>query len=691
MQDDSLEHQRPLHPDAPLPGNGSGRGTSRGTSLGTNSAEFDGLRPARRDSLLAWRICFLLAFLCGVFLCARAALYQNATYDEPNHYAWSARLIDGVDISRDLADWMISQTPVTLLNVVTGRIGENLADESPFFDSLRRQNGWFFRRFATILLFAILTLATVKLGTLAGGPRVGYLAGSAVALDPNLIAHGSLVTVDVAFAAATVLTLITALQFGQRPTLGRAMLLGLTFGLAFVTKFTAILLLACFALLPLARARPPRIALRPLAALTGCCAAVALTALCVTQAAYLYRHIGIPFNEMPFKTPLFRSLGQTLGSLRSPLPLELLTGIDHCMFAEKSQAWNAVVLNKFSADGFWYYFPVHFLMKTPILMTLVTLLGLTQSLLSGTLLANSRLRWIALSLCLFGGYFCLLFRVQVGYRYVLFCLPLIYIIAAAAWAPFIQSQRSFFWPVLALGGSLLEIAPYSQTPISFSNLFIQPKKEVYRYLADSNLDWAQNANQIQSGLRELGLSEVPWNPPHIVPGWNVLTGNWLAGVLWNRPQYRWVRNNLTPDAAVSDTIFLYYVSRSVFDAYLRAERTIQPLQRQHPACAGGAHGDGTSGDATTDSESKLCFQTAGSLLHVTALSGTIGFGPVSEDGQCNIQYLQTKQELWYRLEPGFHAFCGSGTHQTVHFRVEPLAPAPPPTAESAGSPPPAAE
>ncbi len=618
---------------------------------------------------------FLFACVYGLAQAAFGAWSESLTYDEPNHYAWSARLVNGEDISRDLAEWMRSQTPVTVLNVAADALGRELIKRYPSAVPPQHDTTWLFRRTATLALYLLLIVATWRLGTAVAGPTAGLLAGSATALDPSIIANGGLVTVDVAFGVATAAVLISVLRFGRAPSLWRAIMVGLAFGLAFSTKFTAVLLLFSVLTLPLSRANHRAPSLRDLVSLAAFACSAALWALLVIQAAFFFRHVGVPLGEMSFKGPLLSQVAARFPALPSPLPQELLLGIDRCMVSEHNQAWNSVLLNRFSTDGFWFYFPALFLMKTPVLALVATILGAAVAMGSGAMWTNPRLRWLTLTcgVCLL--YFCVVFRAQVGYRYILFCLPLIYIIAAAGWTKLLATPHSQWWPMLVACTSAAELFAYSGNPLSFSNVLVQPKSSIYRYMADSNVDWAQNAAAVDRDLARLGIANVPRNPPHIVPGWNVLTTNWLAGAIWNRPQYRWVRENLAPDFVVQHTVLVYYISKSVFDRYLLAERTLRPSSVPVPCAADTIIKDGASLDIKAGAMESKCIETEGSTLRIAAMNGTVVAGPIDIDGTCRLQWIPAANEIWYRLERGSHLFCISASpSQTAHLSVTPFAP-----------------
>ena len=68
-------------------------------------------------------------------------------------------------------------------------------------------------------------------------------------------------------------------------------------------------------------------------------------------------------------------------------------------------------------------------------MLLAEIYGLWRTVRGGGLVASLGAQLLLATLLLHLGYFSLLFRTQVGYRFVLMCLPLAYLLAAAGLAP----------------------------------------------------------------------------------------------------------------------------------------------------------------------------------------------------------------------------------------------------------------
>ena len=131
-----------------------------------------------------------LAVAFALLASARAAYEGGWTTDEPTHLEWSRRLMDQGITERRSALHFNSKTPVTMLNEASRRFARH---------TLRwrqREMARFATRLPGLLWFGVVLGATFLLARRCAGAVAGHLATLAVALDPNLIAHSALATVD---------------------------------------------------------------------------------------------------------------------------------------------------------------------------------------------------------------------------------------------------------------------------------------------------------------------------------------------------------------------------------------------------------------------------------------------------------------------------------------------------------------
>lgn len=314
------------------------------------------------------------------------------------------------------------------------------------------------------------------------GPRGGLLALFLLAFDPNIIAHGSLVTTDMAVTCWGTAALFLAARALRRPRRSYAVGAGIALGLALASKVSAISLIP--ALLALALPAPVRFRHRLMAALGG----LALAALVLWA---VYRFEIRPVSGFPF-----------------PLPAATHLEIYRSLQEHYRLGHPAFLMGQNSDHGWWYYFPVAFALKTPLPTVLLVLVGLIGKL---RFTPQALRRWAPLVV------FPLVYlastpfsTVNIGYRHLLPVLPFLFILAGRTARSTEYAIRSTYsvlrmallaW--LALG--TLRIAP---NYLAFFNELAGGPAGGYRYLVDSNLDWGQNLWQLRDWMRENGVGRV---------------------------------------------------------------------------------------------------------------------------------------------------------------------------------------
>ena len=522
----------------------------------------------------------------------------------------------------------------------------------------------FAARLPSVAFGAGLLLLVFVLGRDLLGERGACLAVAGCALDPNLIAHSSLATVDAAFACATIAVLTASVRLVARPSLGRAAVLGLAFGLALTAKFAAVFLVPGLLLLIWLARWHEVAATRAALARTAAVGVAALATLGVLAAAYLFHDVGLRLDAVDWASAPLRGLSALTPWLQLPLPGGLLTGLDLSLAHERG-SWNVILLGRLHPSGVWYYYAVLWLIKTPVLLLAAQAFGLARALRAGAILRSTGLRLIAFDLAVLLGYFSFFYRAQIGYRHVLMCLPLAYQLAAAG-LDFGESAGR--WPrragLLVAAASLAESLAYLGNPISFSNALVWPKRDAYRLMADSNLDWGQNDDELPALLARHGASPTALNPLHLLPGRNTLRVNDVAGVA-DFEQHRWLREHVEPSGVIGHTYLRFDIDAALFSRFMDEARTVDPAgaglcvdtAARVPASTPIRLPVDLSGTPDPKRMWIACVATEKRAdVALRSLEGHARFGPRGPDG-CRWETVEQGQVSWWRLKPGVHALC----------------------------------
>jgi hypothetical protein len=516
-----------------------------------------------------WLAAFaLVATALSLGAAFRSAQVQDWTFDEADHLAWSRRLLKTGETERASYLQFNSKTPAVVPSVLAQRAVNRLSGAQGSEDRLRLA-----ARLPTVLWLALLLGAVWVVAWRVAGAAAAHVALLLAASEPNLVAHGSIVSVDVAFTLVACLTLVAAYALACRPTLLRALLLGLALGLAFVAKFAAFLLLPLIPLaaVPALRDVPSPERRRAVLRFASGTALAAIVATFVVCAGYGFADVGAPLATRVWRGQPMQTLARLAPSLPSPVPIDFLTGVDITLAQERSKEWPVLLLGE-RHPPVWYYYLLHWALKTPLALLAAELVGLLA-------LWRARPRSpaciaAASSLAALVAYFSFAFRAQIGYRHALLCVPLACLLAGVGLAR-LRARAAIAAAVLLL--AFAEQAPYLGNHLAFTNLAVWPKREAYRFVGDSNIDYRQNDDKAAAWVGAQPGAHL--DPVHILPGRNVFGITRLYG-----SEHDWVRRRLQPTGHFRYSHVFFDVNAETFHAFLDAERRLDAEPEDERLC-----------------------------------------------------------------------------------------------------------
>jgi hypothetical protein len=220
---------------------------------------------------------------------------------------------------------------------------------------------------------------------------------------------------------------------------------------------------------------------------------------------------------------------------------------------------------------------------------------------------------------------------------------------------------------IAIAAAVLEGAWYLGNPISFTNVAVQPKRQVFRLLADSNVDWAQNRDKIEDWIAPHGIPPSRIDPVHVLAGANVIGLNALTGAgPFDFERYRWLREHADPVAHFGHTYLLFEVDDALYDRFLDENRALSPSAAAARLCpdpgerldAGEKQRFAFDGVVEAARAWLVCVSAPrGTDLALRGLRGGVRVGALVDGAEPpTIETLMGEQIVWYRLAPGTHAF-----------------------------------
>jgi hypothetical protein len=384
------------------------------------------------------------------------------------------------------------------------------------------------------------------------GRGAGVFALALIALDPNIMAHGNLATTDLGQTFAVFWTGYMTWHTARSPSWGRYALIGVAMGAMLATKLSALafagvwgLLLVAYAARDLVR-RPPQPVLawwRSLCSYLGRFILLGGLALIVLWGTYA------------FQTGPLREHGR-------PVPMSLYWHGLASILHQTQGGRPSYLLGRTSVHGFWTYFPITFIVKTPIATLLTLLLAFPVSLYRRAWRADVFL----LAPVLVYGISVMQSALNLGYRHLLPLLPFIYVWAAQVigvqkiggmasddkWQVGLKAEgwvrgrlvlfsRMLPWALaLILALECLWIAPYF---LSYFNVLAGGPDDGWHIIADSNIDWGQDLKRLKSYLlaHNLDAVKLSWFGSSY-PEFYGITYEPLPGLphhfdLWNAPPF----------------------------------------------------------------------------------------------------------------------------------------------------------
>ena len=489
----------------------------------------------------------MLVVFAAVFLALVVGSYreESATVDEPQH------LVAGYTAWK-LRDYRIDPEHPPLLRLwaalpLLAIPDIKLATDSPYW---RAGDQWrFCRQFlfqdndADRLLFRarfMIALLGVLLGLLVfcwARELFGFWPAVIVlglyCTEPNLLAHSGLVTTDLGATCFIFGAVYFAWRIARSFSMGN--LIGLTgfFVLAHVSKYSAILLGPVLFALLLVRALSaspwpwnfghPKL-------ITGQVSKVLLATftigglLAVSYAAlwsvYGFRYApttaGIEqaqfamSDEAPRRLPQLSRFMQWIDE-HHLLPNACAQGF--ASTAVKAQQRSAYLLGEFNNRGWWYYFPLAFLIKTPVALLGMALVGLTLCIVRRKAVGRDALFVLGPPVVYFVA--AMVGHLNIGLRHVLTVYPFVLLLAGWTIAALFATPathprsrwRSFILAGLCLG-EFAEFATVYPHCLAFFNVSVGGPRHGTDYLVDSNLDWGQGLKLLKQWMTDHHVQHV---------------------------------------------------------------------------------------------------------------------------------------------------------------------------------------
>ncbi|MDR3710653.1 MAG: glycosyltransferase family 39 protein [Capsulimonadaceae bacterium] len=546
----------------------------------------------------AFAVCAILIWTlsAGAFL----AFHDSMTTDEDIHIASAYLALTRHDFRFDSEHpflfKVITALPLLALhpNLPSDDQKDWKAAAPSYYDSWREarewSENWFYAsgnnaglmillaRIPAVLMLTLTVWLTYWISRKWFGPDVAIWAMGIAAFNPMLIGHGHLANTDIPLVTTFLIGVYAVWRYGERPDITSALWFGLACLAAMLSKFSGILLVPIFIIYAMFLSMRRRVESRKALGHVG---AAALLVYCGIWLAYLFKSQYVPGapclrSALNHLQPLLQRHGHNLDQLAvflaHILPMQYLKAafihVDNAAVGRGTYLFGHEY-----RGGVWFYFPILYLLKTPLVALALLAGGAWLTFKNKT--GHSAHAVLGLSILVYLG-IAMLNKLDIGIRHILPLFPLLSIyMAIGAVALVDRSRRLWVEPGLALMLAL-PVAAWFPSFINYSNVLVSPPSAAWRYYNDSNLDWGQDIKAIAAIVRARFPSEPvyfnprwspyalsyyrvtsqpfdPATPPH--DGIAVLSATQLCD-----PAYAIFRN-AHPAASISNSTFIYMLGR----------------------------------------------------------------------------------------------------------------------------------
>ncbi len=512
----------------------------------------------------------LLTLLASARIAATYPVF-NHTFDEPIHVACGMEWLDKGAYTCEPQHPPLSRVAAAIGPYLSGIRSQGVATSDIYSQPLEGiaifYHGHHYQGTLTLARLGILPFFWIACAVVyCWGARYfsKALAVTAVFLfsfTPTVLAHAGLATTDMALTAFLGAAFLAGLIWIERPAPSTAAWFGLCAGLAVLSKFTTLLFLPAAAVVAfvwywaIGHSVTGQAIARRLPTFT---LALALGALTV-WAGYRFS-----FGPAPF------------AAVHLPAP-ELYAGIARVIEHNLIGHWSYVLGDR-SPLGFWYFYPVALLVKTPLPLLALLAYGVVLAFRKDS---TTAMLWLPLAFTAAVLQAGMLGHINIGVRHVLPVYMGASLLAAAAVLELLNAGPKRPAGILAAlllawfaGSSILSHPDY----LAYFNALAGSHPE--NILVDSDLDWGQDIQRASARLRQLGVKEVTFPQfiiadlekehgfPHLNPNVDLIhqpSGYFLAGAtFWKAYHFGLPQDQpVWPDAVkpierIGNGIFLWY-------------------------------------------------------------------------------------------------------------------------------------
>jgi len=338
-----------------------------------------------------------------------------------------------------------------------------------------------------------------------------------IVLEPTGLAHGALVTTDMAMSCFLLATVYCFYRYVKLPTAPRLILTAFAAGLALASKHSGILIFPILIVLALTellgrKEHPPKPTTRRQQSFRLVCALIVISFISV---AVLWASYGFRLHPRPGLDAQARVVNYA-SRLHHPIQAQMIADFGRWHLLPEAYLYgladvgftgdfsHTYLLGRVYPHGVRYYFPIAFVIKSSLALVLLLLLmplalfwHLTEHRRELLFLTIPALIYLAVAMAS---------GMNIGVRHILPIFPFLFVLAGWAAARLIEHRRSWAYIVgMVLVFDVVSSLRAFPVYIAYANELWGGPANTYRYLSDSNADWAQQLKAVKKYLDSHGV------------------------------------------------------------------------------------------------------------------------------------------------------------------------------------------
>lgn len=458
----------------------------------------------------------------------------------------------------------------------------------------------FWARIPMVLLTLFLGFFVFKWAYELYGRKVALVVLAMFAFYPDILAHGHLVTTDIAAALGYVIAIYAFDKMLSKKTLKTIVWAGIAFGIAQLLKFSSFLLFGIFLIMILGKAWIERdknnywkLVWEYFKGYFWMCV-ISLIIVWIVYIPFVWNTSGeiehkvieLNLTDDP-KTLILRNALHALEN--NPVTRALghyLLGVI-MVFVRVAGGNKTFIMGHLSDKSISWFFPVAYLIKTPLPILIMTLWSLV---LLFVFRAKNKLdawqNWLFLTPIVVYWAFTLKGSLNIGIRHLMPTVPFVLLFIGKQMHRYfkkdnIKTIQGFVVGVL-LVWLVVGTVSYFPQYIGYFNETV-PRSERYNYLNDSSLDWGQDLLRLKEYVDDNDIEAIKVDyfggsvPSYYIPesiewhssygpttGWLAVSATFyqsskLVGEMENKWSYHWL-DELEPEAIIGGSILVFNIT-----------------------------------------------------------------------------------------------------------------------------------